>query len=309
LAAGTIGLSSTLRGDPLARKTADENPQSVPGGTGIIRIGLYQVICSANSSENLDKFAEGLGRADREHVEIVCFPECFLTGYAHSAAHTRAVGISIDSPKMKRALEASSGFETTAVVGFGELRGDDYHNSAAIIHKGRLLGVYSKCSAYEPWEKQGREFPVFQRGDVKFGVIICSDGGYIEPARILAAKGAKIVFAPHNNYIDKEYLLEHYRTVRSDHTARAVENSIYFVRGNNYVPKDPKADRVGYGDSYIVDPFGEIVARARQYEEDFVFADLNLALARNDHMKIGRSLWSQREFGKILAAVAQGHRE
>jgi Carbon-nitrogen hydrolase len=156
----------------------------------------------------------------------------------------------------------------------------------------------------QSWEKQGREFPVFQHGDVKFGVVICSDGGYIEPARIFAAKGAKIIFAPHNNYVDKEYLLEHYRTVRSDHTARAVENSVYFVRGNNYVPKDPKADRVGYGDSYIVDPYGEIVARARQFEEDFVFADLNLALARNNQMKIGRSLWSQREFGKILADVA-----
>jgi Carbon-nitrogen hydrolase len=66
----------------------------------------------------------------------------------------------------------------------------------------------------------------------------------------------------------------------------------------------PKADRVGYGDSYIVDPYGEIVARARQFEEDIVFADLNLALARNNQMKIGRSLWSQREFGKILTDVA-----
>jgi predicted amidohydrolase len=224
----------------------------------------------------------------------------------HSAANAREVGISTDSPKMKEALEVSSGFDATAVVGFGELRGKDSYNSAAVIHKGRLLGVYSKCTAYESWEKQGRKFPVFQRGDVTLGVVICSDGGYIEPARILAAKGAKIVFAPHNNYIDKEYRLEHYRTVRSDHTARAVENSIYFVRGNNYVPRDPKADRVGYGDSYIVDPYGEIVARARQLEEDFVFADLNLVLARNHQMKIGRSLWSQREFGKILVDVAQG---
>jgi predicted amidohydrolase len=174
---------------------------------------------------------------------------------------------------------------------------------------GRLLGVYSKCTAYESWEKQGREFAVFRRGDVTFGVVICSDGGYIEPARILAAKGAKIVFAPHNNYIDKDYLLRHYRTVRSDHTARAVENSVYFVRGNNYVSKDPRADRVGYGDSYIVDPYGEIIARARQFDEDFVFADLNLALARNNQNTIGRSLWSQREFGKILADVAQAIRE
>jgi predicted amidohydrolase len=239
-AVGAIGLSSTLRGDPSAPKRATENSQTAPLRTGGIRIDLYQVICSAKFSENLDTFAVGLRRADREGVEIVCFPECFLTGCAHSASHAREVGISADSPKMRKALEASSACDATAVVGFGELRGRDYYNSAAVVHKGRLLGVYSKCTAYESWEKQGREFPVLQHGNAKFGVVICSDGGYIEPARILAAKGAKIIFAPHNNYIDKEYLLEHYRTVRSDHTARAVENIVYFVRGNNYVPKDPR---------------------------------------------------------------------
>ena len=38
---------------------------------------------------------------------------------------------------------------------------------------------------------------------MKFGVIICADGGYIEPARILALKGARIIFAPHYNYITR----------------------------------------------------------------------------------------------------------
>jgi predicted amidohydrolase len=271
-----------------------------------MRIGHFQVVSkSGDFGANLSKFAEGMRRADRDRVEIVCFPECFLTGCATSAEHARAVGIAAGSPQMMKVLDCTARFDATAVVGFGEPRGDDFYNSAAVIHKGHLLGVYSKCSAYESFEKQGREFPVFQHGDVKFGVVICSDGGYVEPARILAAKGAKIIFAPHFNYVNKEYLLEHYRTVRSDHTARAVENSVYFVRGNNYVPKDPaKSDRVGYGDSYIVDPYGEIVVRARQYEEDFIFADVNLALAHNNQWKVGRSLWSHREFGKILADAA-----
>jgi predicted amidohydrolase len=271
-----------------------------------MRIGLYQVVSKRGDyAANLAKFTEGMRCADRDHVEIVCFPECFLTGCADSAESARSLAIAADSQEMTKALDATARCDATAVVGFGEMRGGDFYNSAAVIHKGHLLGIYSKCTAYEPFEKQGRDFPVFQRGDVKFGVVICSDGGYIEPARILAAKGAKIIFAPHYNYINKEYLLEHYRTVRSDHTARAVENSVYFVRGNCYLPKDPaKTDGVGYGDSYIVDPFGEIVARARQFEEDFVLADINLALAHNNQWKIGRSLWSQREFGKLLANAA-----
>lgn len=271
-----------------------------------MRIGHFQTVVNNDDfPANLAKFKEGMRHADRDRVEIVCFPECFLTGCADSAERTHNIGIAAGSPQMMEVLHSTAGFDATAVVGFGELRGGDFYNSAAVIYKGHLLGVYSKCTAYESWEKQGRDFPVFQRGDVKFGVVICSDGGYIEPTRILAAKGAKIIIAPHNNYINKEYLLEHYRTVRSDHTARAVENSVYFLRGNNYVPKDPKkSDGVGYGDSYIVDPFGEIVVRARQFEEHFIFADINLDLARNNQGTIGRSLWSWREFGKMMPDAA-----
>jgi predicted amidohydrolase len=269
-----------------------------------MRIGHFQVFSKNGDFEtNLAKFGEGLQRADRDRVEIVCFPECFLTGYPTSAENARTVAIAADSPQMSKVIDRTARFDATAVVGFGEKRGDDYLNSAAVVHKGHLLGIYSKCSAYERFEKQGREFPVFQRGGVKFGVIICSDGGYIEPARILTFKGAKIIFAPHYNSIAKENLLRHYRMVRSDHTARTVENAIYFVRGNNYVPKDlAKSEKVDYGDSYIVDPFGEIVVRSRQFEEDFIFTDIDLALTQN--REAGRSLWSQREFGKILADVA-----
>jgi predicted amidohydrolase len=271
-----------------------------------MRIGHFQVAVQPDGFQaNLAKFVEGLRRADRDRVEIVCFPECFLTGCARSAEHARQIGLAADSPRLMQVLDHTARFDATAVVGFGELRGADYYNSAAVLHRGHLLGIYRKCTAYETWEKQGREFPVFRRGDVTFGVVICSDGGYIEPTRILAARGAKLIFAPHNNYIDKEYLLEHYRTVRSDHTARAVENCVYFVRGNNYVPKDPKkTDGVGYGDSYVVDPFGEVVVRGRQFEEDFLIADVNLALARDNNCKGGRSLWSFREFGKLLADAA-----
>ena len=35
----------------------------------------------------------------------------------------------------------------------------------------------------------GRHFPVFERDGFMFGVVICADGGYVEPSRILALKG------------------------------------------------------------------------------------------------------------------------
>jgi predicted amidohydrolase len=270
-----------------------------------MRIGHCQFDSKPGDFEaNLANFVRGLERGDVEHVEVVSFCECFLTGYQDTEDRARKPAFAADSPQMRKVLDATARFDSTAIVGFNELRGGDLYNTAAVVRKGQLLGLYSKCSAYQAFHKQGREFPVFEHAGVKFGVIICSDGGYIEPSRILAAKGAKIIFAPHYNYIPKESLLSHFHTVRSDHTARAVENRVFFVRGNNvHIGDDPaisKYSGVGYGDSYILDPFGEIIVRSRRQHEDFIFADIDPAMARDHNWKIGRSLWSHREFGKIL---------
>lgn len=148
---------------------------------------------------------------------------------------------------------------------------------------------------------------MFERNGVKFGVVICSDGGYIEPCRILALKGARIIFSPHYNYISKEYLLTHFQEVRADHAARAVENRVYFLRGNNVSKgQDPGIQRyegVGYGDSYIMDPYGEIFIRSRRHREDFIFADIDPSLATDDAWGLSKSAWSYREFGDQLAAA------
>jgi len=256
---------------------------------------------------NLDKLIQGLTRADKERVDVVCFPECFLTGYPDREELVRKEAFAVDSPRMMKLLDKTSRFEATYIVGFSETRGADLYNTAVVVQKGHILGLYSKCSAYLKFYKQGRDFPVFERGGVKFGVIICSDGGYIEPARILALKGARIVFAPHFNYIGAKGLINHFQTVRSDHIARAVENNIWFVRGNNVVlDKDPSLshDGVGYGDSYVIDPSGEMLVRSRRHREDFIFVDID-PVATDKAWGVGRSLWSAREFGKIMLDAAK----
>jgi predicted amidohydrolase len=258
---------------------------------------------------NLAKVVRGLEQARRDRVEIVCFPECCLTGYPDTEELARRDAFAVDSAQMLKVLDRTMSFDATAIVGFNERRGPDLYNTAAVVHKGHILGTYSKCSAYQPFHKQGREFPVFERGAMKFGVVICSDGGYIEPARILAMKGAKVIFSPHYNYIGPGYLLDHFQEVRSDHVARAVENRVYFVRGNNVnLTREPgikHTDGVGYGDSYVLDPRGEMVVRSRRGHEDFILTDIDISMAQDSVWKVGRSLWSHREFGGFLAEAAK----
>lgn len=259
---------------------------------------------------NLKRFEEGLQRAAQERVQVVCFPECFLTGYPDTEEEARKGAFAADSEKMAAVLDVTSRYDSTAIVGFNEARGPDLYNTALVAHRGHLLGTYSKCAAYMKFHKQGRTFPVFEHGGLKFGVIICADGGYIEPARILALKGARVIFAPHFNCIRADGVLSHFMKVRADHTARAIENSVYFVRGNNVV-LDPKksgivrSEGVGYGDSYIIDPHGEILVRSRRHEEDFIVTDLDLGKGPDKAWGLTKSAWSYREFGHFLAEAME----
>jgi 5-aminopentanamidase len=268
----------------------------------------YETWCG-QFEHNLERMREGLARAESEKVEIVSFPECFLTGYPDTEELARKGAFALDSPEILKVLDVTSRFEPTVIVGFNELRGKDLYNTALVAHRGHLAGTYSKCAAYQRFHKQGRTFPVFERNGVKFGVIICADGGYIEPARILALKGARIIFAPHFNDIPGDGAIAHFMKVRSDHTARAIENSVYFVRGNN-VTLDPAKSGlsyqgVGYGDSYVMDPGGEILVRSKRHQEDFIVADLRPG--RPDMAwGLSKSAWSYREFKPFLDEAMKG---
>ena len=270
----------------------------------------YESWCG-DFDHNVSRFEEGLRRADEERAAIVSFPECYLTGYPDTEAEARKGAFALDSDEMMRVLDVSSRHEALAIVGFNELRGGDLYNTAVVIHRGHLLGRYSKCAAYQKFHRQGRDFPVWTHQGVTFGVLICADGGYIEPARILALKGARVIFAPHFNAIGAGGLLSHFMKVRADHTARAIENGVYFVRGNNVILNPAKSgltrgETVGYGDSYVMDPGGEIVARSRRHVEDVVVAEIDTESAPDRAWGIGKNAWSFREFGPMLAEAVRG---
>lgn len=272
LVAGCLwGLLPALRGAV--------EPKGTDSAARIVRIGHYQCECHQGDFEaNLATVRRGVEQADDAKLDIVSFPECFLTGYYLKEADARANAFAVNSPSMKRVLAMSADRDTVILVGFNELRDDKLYNTVAVLERGELLGRYSKALPYEGYFEPGREFPVFEKKGLKFGVVICSDGGYIEPARILALKGARLIFAPHFNFVSDP--VAHYVTVRHDHIARAVENGVYFLRGNNIVDgarlEGLRDAGSGYGDSYLLDPNGDIVAAAGLSHERLMTYQLDL---------------------------------
>ena len=272
-----------------------------------MKIGHCQLQCTPGDIQaNAEKVLAGLGDADREGLAIVSFPESFLTGYFIDPARARANSLSLEDARIEALLSHAAGFSPTWMVGFNERRGEELFNSVLVAQGGRVLGRYSKAFPCYDYFTPGREFPVFEREGVKFGIVICADGGYIEPTRILALKGAKIIFAPHYNFIGKEGLISHFMKVRADHTARAVENDVWFLRGNNVVEGDDPGlgiVGVGYGDSYLIDPGGEIVVRSRRHVENMIVADIDPDAVENPKRRTiasGRALGAQ-----LIAALAE----
>jgi predicted amidohydrolase len=279
---------------------ADESAHS-----RFVRIGHYQCVCRQGDFEaNLKKVVEGLELALQAKLDIVSFPESFLTGYYPREEDARANSFAVDSPEMRRVMEQTARFESLFMVGFNEVRNKQLRNTVAVIDRGKLLGQYSKAMPIHRYFEPGREFPVFEKKGLKFGVVICADGGYIEPTRILALKGARLIFAPHFNFVSGP--VKHYQMVRKDHVARAVENGVYFLRANNVVPgrklEGSTYDGYGYGDSYLLNPNGEVVAAAGLYHEYLMV--YNFDLEKRHRSRLGhRSRKSASELLDILRDV------
>jgi predicted amidohydrolase len=100
--------------------------------------------------------------------------------------------------------------------------------------------------------------------------------------------------------------------VRADHAARARENSVYFVRGNNVV-LDPaksgitRSPGIGYGDSYVMDPHGEILVQSRRHQEDFITAEIDPNHRQDTAWGLSKSAWSFREFAPFVQEAMKKH--
>lgn len=282
-------------------------PEQVARASRYVRIGHYQCVCRQGDFEtNLATVVKGLELAAEARLDIVSFPEAMLTGYFAREADAREHALAIDSPQVQQLLQRTAHFETMFLVGFTQQRDGKLYDTVAVIDKGNLLGYYDKAMPIFAYLTPGREFPVFEKQGLKFGIVICADGGYIEPTRILALKGARVIFAPHYNFVGDP--VDHYQMVRHDHVARAIENGVYFLRGNNVVPGrtvEGLGDLgSGYGDSYLLDPHGEIVSGAGLNAEYLMIYNLDLE-KKYRNQPVSRSRTSAKELLGILAELLE----
>ena len=114
--------------------------------------------------------------------------------------------------------------------------------------------------------------PVFRVGGLIFGIVICNDSNYPEPAKTMASKGATALFIPTNNGLPPKQadVAAHARSVD---IALARENNICVIRAD---VAGRTNGMVSYGSSGIVDPPGNVLQSAQQLTEELIVADLEV---------------------------------
>jgi N-carbamoylputrescine amidase len=224
-------------------------------------------------------------------AQIICLQELFTSVYfCQVEAHKYfELAEEIPGPTTEAccALAAELGVVIIASI-FEKRSAGLYHNTAVIIDAdGKLLGKYRKM--HIPDDPLYYEKFYFTPGDLGFkthntkygkvGTLVCWDQWFPEAARLTALSGAEFLFYPTAigwlpDEAEEMNQAQHsaWETIQRAH---AIANGIYVVVVNR-VGREGKLNF--WGQSFVADPFGRIIAKASADKEEVLVVDCDLSL-------------------------------
>jgi predicted amidohydrolase len=225
---------------------------------------------------NAARAVETIGRLRSDGVDLVVFPEAYLTGYCVECAEdARSLAIPSSHEALTMMQRACDETGALVVVGYAEAAGDVLKNTVALLEPGRAPRTYSKTHlphlGYDMFVERGDHLNVFETRLGTIGMIICYDLRPPEAARVLALKGADLIVLPTNWPVGAEISAEFISVTR------AVENLVFLATCNRV------GEENGFtfiGKSKIIAPNGQVLASAGDQEE-VITAEVDLAKARN----------------------------
>jgi len=240
-----------------------------------LRIGLAQINTTVGDfAGNTQKIVEAVAEARSLGVNLITFPELAICGYPPEDLLFKLQFIEENLRSLDKIVAISSG--VTIVVGFVDAKGDIY-NAAAVIHDGKLAGVYHKM--YLPnygvfdehrYFQAGSECPIYIIDGVGVGINICEDIWYeAGPATAQAYSGAEVIVnisASPYHFGRSNFRERMLGTRASDNVAIVAHNNL--VGGQDELVFD--------GSSMVLDEKGRLIVRGKQFEEDLVVADVDV---------------------------------
>jgi 5-aminopentanamidase len=266
----------------------------------MIRVAAYQVAPKATFKERKEQIHNALQKADGKDIDFICFPEGFLTGYYAQESLARETSLEINGDVFKDFLHEIRGYRITLIIGFNELASGNIFDSVATVENGKLLGIQRKHYLYHDYFTPGDSYLCLQSKGVSFGIIVCLDSNYFEPARLLAIQGASILFCPMCNKVPLQHPYAKRPPYYSQFIARSHENRAWLVAADWIWPDDGQMFCPGH--SVIYDPDGKEIACSDENKEQFVVTDI--PTERLFHEK-GRRLHGSAPLAQKIAKLMQ----
>ncbi|HLH77365.1 MAG TPA: carbon-nitrogen hydrolase [Candidatus Binataceae bacterium] len=254
-----------------------------------LKIGLIQMACMEERRANLEAAAHRIEQAAGAGAQVICLPELFASRYFCQTEDPRHFELAepIPGPITRELGAIAAAHRVTVVASIFERRAAGvYHNTAVILDaSGEVVARYRKM--HIPDDPHYYEKFYFTPGDLgfgaytgaqaKLGVLVCWDQWFPEAARLTALSGAEIIFYPtaigwELSEVPKvrEQQLAAWETVQRGH---AIANGV-FVAAVNRVGIEEGLEF--WGNSFLCDPFGEVLARARVTAEETLVMDIDL---------------------------------
>jgi NAD+ synthase (glutamine-hydrolysing) len=245
-----------------------------------MRIALAQINPTVGDVDgNAAKIAEWTRRAHEGGAELVIFPELCVPGYPAEDLYLKAHFLAANVRAIEE-LARSTPAGITALVGFAEPvpGGGDHrhaHNSLAVLSGGKVERVYRKnrLPNYAVFDEQryfvpGTDGDVVEFGGLKVGLTICEDTWAPgAPGQAEADAGASLIANPSGSPYHRGK--GHEREEMFGQRAREYGAHLAFV--NLIGGQD---ELVFDGQSLLFAPDGTVIARAAQFEEELLFAEI-----------------------------------
>jgi NAD+ synthase (glutamine-hydrolysing) len=247
-----------------------------------VRVALAQIDPTVGDVDgNSAKIAEWIGHARQRDADLVVFPELCVPGYPAEDLYLKRHFVAANQRAVEELATHTAGI--TALVGFAEpvAGGGDFrhaHNSLAVLVDGELRAVYRKnrLPNYSVFDEQryfvpGEEPATVEVGGRLVGLTICEDvWASGPPAESEAAAGASLIANPSGS----PYHRGKGREREAMFAERARAYGAHFAFCNLVGGQD---ELVFDGHSLLVDPEGNVVGRAAQFEEELLVCEVPAA--------------------------------
>ncbi|MCP4193967.1 MAG: carbon-nitrogen hydrolase [Planctomycetaceae bacterium] len=255
-----------------------------------IQVALVQMSCCSDPQTNIETALKRIATAVSEGADVVCLQELFASEYPCQSENHQQFDLAepLPGPTYARISAAAKSNQVVVIGSFFEQRAPGiYHNTAVVFDTdGREAGRYRKM--HIPDDPFYYEKFYFTPGDLGFrtistskgplGVCICWDQWFPEAARLTALSGAQILFYPTAiGWLPTEKeqwgatQCSAWETMMRSH---AIANGV-FVAAANRIGQEGELEF--WGQSFICDPNGNVIARAADDQEQILHAECNLA--------------------------------